>query len=969
MTALSLKNQSKKLYIKIAKNVKKEKTILENNNKNENEEIINISESEIGVAHPAAQDSYTDLSVIPEKKRGLFGKIIHSEYFYLSLAFALPIAIMYLIYFAMEIHPFGNGSVLVLDLNGQYVYFFEALRNWVHGDTSLLYSFFRALGGEFMGIFAYYIASPLSYILCLFPKARMLEGLLVMLLLKTGICGFTFGFYLHKTNRIKNKCAIICFSLLYALSAYCIVQQHNTMWIDCVMWLPLVTLGLESLICRGKFKMFTIFLSLSVFSNFYIGYMVCIFVAVYFFYYYFSTSENKCNNELGEKHHFVKSLGRTVGFSALACGMAMVIILTAYYSLTFGKNDFQNPSFAPTSKFDFVDLLTKFFPGSYDTVRPEGWPFVYCGVLTLFLVPIYFLSKKFSPRQKILAGAFILFFIFSFSFSISDLVWHGFQKPNWLNYRYSFMLCFFLLSLAYKSFNRLQEMKSSFYVGIATVLSGFLIIIQKLDYENMPDISAIWMSLFFIALTAILLCLLKRREYKENVTLILVIFICLETFCNGLSNCLSLHDDVYYSKYSSYNDFLSGLRPIVETVQENDTSFYRMEKTHHRKTNDNMALEIRGLSNSTSTLNAETIKFLNYMGYASKSHWSKYLGGTPVNDSLLGLKYIISKDDLSHYYKEAYKEGDYTAYYNPYALSIAYGANNAINSLDLSSYETPFEALNAMISALVGEETKVFVPVPIIQTTYTNMTETYIASHSKYAPVDKNTDANLYYSFDVPKGDTEYFFFLPSDYPREMKLKVNGTAIGTFYANETDRIVSVGKDFIEGDTLRLTLTVVKNEIYVKQHPDCLYYIDWSAFESAMSTLAKTQYNITSYTESHLKGNITTLEKNQTIMTTIPYDKGWQVIIDGEKANYYKTLDALIAFDIPTEGEHTLELKYMPKSFVIGLICTVTCIFAFTLICVWDAKRKRKTICLEKTADTNSLTDVSADDSKSIDQEE
>ena len=140
----------------------------------------------------------------------------------------------------------------------------------------------------------------------------------------------------------------------------------------------------------------------------------------------------------------------------------------------------------------------------------------------------------------------------------------------------------------------------------------------------------------------------------------------------------ALDDDVVYSRYSYYNNYLNRTRPIVETVQESDKSFYRMEKTLFRKLNDNMALNIRGLSGSTSTLNQETIKFLDKMGYSSMSHWSKYLGGTPINDSLLGLKYIISDTGSASqtYWYEAYRSdtvNGYTAYRNPYALSLAYG--------------------------------------------------------------------------------------------------------------------------------------------------------------------------------------------------------------------------------------------------------------------------------------------------------
>ena len=78
-------------------------------------------------------------AMLGEKKS--FGRKIVDilkEYWYLSLAFGIAATIMYLIYLSMEIHPFGEGSVLVLDLNGQYVSFYEGLRNFIYGDMSLL---------------------------------------------------------------------------------------------------------------------------------------------------------------------------------------------------------------------------------------------------------------------------------------------------------------------------------------------------------------------------------------------------------------------------------------------------------------------------------------------------------------------------------------------------------------------------------------------------------------------------------------------------------------------------------------------------------------------------------------------------------------------------------------------------------------------------------------------------------------
>ena len=233
--------------------------------------------------NPAAKKSIKDMI--------LKNSIIKSnEHKHVLWAFLIPFGIMLGIYAALGTYPFGTSSVLVLDLNGQYVYFFEALRDAIYGEGSLIYSFSRAMGGEFLGMYAYYLASPLSYIVALFPKHMMLEALYLMLILKCGLSGATFCYYLSANKMTKNKAAQVMFSCMYALSAYGVVMQHNTMWFDNVILLPLVALGIEKVIKERKYKLFVISLALSVISNFYIGYMVCIFTFVYFFFYYFSST-------------------------------------------------------------------------------------------------------------------------------------------------------------------------------------------------------------------------------------------------------------------------------------------------------------------------------------------------------------------------------------------------------------------------------------------------------------------------------------------------------------------------------------------------------------------------------------------------------------------------------------------------------------------------------------------------------
>ena len=214
------------------------------------------------------------------------------------------------------------------------------------------------------------------------------------------------------------------------------------MWIDGVIWLPLVAYGIEQVVKYGKYKLFVVALALTLGSNFYIGYMTCIFVFLYYFFYMVAYKDNGVNNPLGEKHHFGKSLIRMGVFSALAIMIAAVIVFCAYYSLGFGKDNFNTPKWDIALRLvDFFDLLFKLLPSYYDTVRIDGLPLIYCGLPAIILAPLFFCSKKFTAREKIASGAFLLVFVLSFIIEPVDLVWHGFSEPQWLNNRYSFMFC------------------------------------------------------------------------------------------------------------------------------------------------------------------------------------------------------------------------------------------------------------------------------------------------------------------------------------------------------------------------------------------------------------------------------------------------------------------------------------------------------------------------------------------------
>ena len=946
-----------------------------------------------------------------------------NEYGYLALAMLIPAVLIYLIYFARGIHPFGDGTVLVLDLNAQYTYFFSALRNIVYDGGSMLYSWSRGLGGEFLGMYAYYLASPLSYLILLFPADKTQEFLLVLFMIKAAICGGTMGFYLHKHSAKKNKLTVIAFAIMYAMSAYCIVHMNNTMWLDAVMWLPLVAYGLEQLIKFGKYRMFTIFLALTLASNFYIGYMVCIFVLLYFFFYHLAYKDNGVNNPCSEKSHMGRSLIRVGFFSLIAIGIAAVIIFGAYYSLQLGKNEFSDPSWNIELRFDIFDLFFKMLPSSYDTVRIDGLPFIYCGLITVILAPLFFCSKRFTVREKVASGVFLAIFAFSFMISVVDLVWHGFQKPQWLNNRYSFMFIFFILFLAFRAFEYIEEISAKSIACVSAFIAFFVAIVQNFETEYVKKLEALsygpddgkFQVHEFATVTLTIVCLIayisiiavmKVAKNKDVVAVVLVSFIAVEVFLSGLCNINDLDEDVGFTKYYKYSEFNTLMTPVVDTLQKYDDSFYRSEITNKRKDNDNMALDIKGLTGTTSTLNKETIAFLHNMGYYAASHRSRFDGSNLVSNTLLGVKYIITPRNYDAIYgnpvltvedyaknenmtldeyMEMIESEEYdhlyelNIYENKYALSLAFASGDGVLYSDVlnfkeqnqwvgedderynpEGYTTPFKRLNAFITEILSEDETVTVfkaGEQIGEPTVSQGVDAKISSeHNKYV----GKGGKVVYNYTVPEGVPLYLYF-PAFYTRNIKLEVYK---GSYTCEELDKLSSDEKknaqlsllddttslsncserivELCYTDTTEYTVcvTINANEFYTKQEDSFVYYVDTELLSSVTDTIKEEQLNITKYTDDDIRGTLTTKSDNRTVLTTIPYDEGWKVYVDGKKVEIEKAVDALVAFEIEDAGEHEIRLVYRPTPVIIGLVITVASLAGFVLIIIFEDKLKK-----------------------------
>lgn len=231
-------------------------------------------------------------------------------------------------------YPFGESSILITDMGSQYVEYFAAFTRMIREEDSLLFTWDSGMGMNFLGIWAYYLSSPFTPILLLFPPELLTEGILCLLTLKIAASGAAMSFYLFGRFRIKGVWNL-GFSAAYALSAYSVVYSFNIMWLDGVILLPLVILA-----ARRVFDMpagfprvrrcLPLVLALAVLfaANFYIAYMVGAFSFLVYLVW--------CLSDSGGGRRLLGRMSAFFGCAALAACIAAVVLLPAFFSLLNG---------------------------------------------------------------------------------------------------------------------------------------------------------------------------------------------------------------------------------------------------------------------------------------------------------------------------------------------------------------------------------------------------------------------------------------------------------------------------------------------------------------------------------------------------------------------------------------------------------------------------------------------------------
>ena len=392
--------------------------------------------------------------------------------------------------------------------------------------------------------------------------------------------------------------------------------------------------------------------------------------------------------------------------------------------------------------------------------------------------------------------------------------------------------------------------------------------------------------------------------------------------------------NIKYQNKEKYNKFVTETGSIIDKINKQENTLFRLEKDYSYSSNDQLLLNYNGISHFSSTYEGNTNEFLGkYLGIFNRFYVTNYYGSTLVTNSLLNIKYLLSKNELN-YYKKLETNYDINTYENIYNLPLGFMVDNDIKNLKLEKYN-PFENQNEILKSMDQNIEDVF-----IKNNYKlELNNLKIDENEKkltYKKINQNEKASIKIKLTTENKGILYGYMSCSKF-KKVDVLLNGKSIiditdeNGYEANTLE----LG-NYEPNETIELEFVLLEDTIKPK---DFMFYtLDLNKFNNAINILkGHNELKIIEYNKNYIRTNINTQKQNQVLYTSIPYDKAMKIILDGKEIEPIKIFDTLIGIELP-KGNHVIEFKYTPRGFKEGTIISIIGIGLFILSNKKDKKK-------------------------------
>lgn len=799
----------------------------------------------------------------------------------LWFAFFIPFFIMSGICIVRKVYPFGDQCILHIDLYHQYAPFYTEFMNQMKEGGSLAYTWKMGLGTDLVSTMAYYFASPVNWLLVFCPRNHVIEFMSILILLKISAAGWSFAYYLRKHYEDEGILPV-WFSVFYSLSGFVCAYYWNIMWLDALWLTPFVILGLERLVKEGRCLLYFSTLALTVFSNYYIAIMVCIFLLLYFLIL------------LGEIHSGrIRAFGRFFVSSLLAGGCGAVLILPEIAALAgSGSGGIRFPD-AAVWYFGLADELARMCMGVQVIATTDHWPSLYCGVAALFLFFLFLMNREIPRKRRLCLGLLVVFFLLSFAENQLDFIWHGLHFPDGLPARQTFLYAFLLLVTGYEAVHLRQGIDRRKIFLAWLLAEGILLVCDLFADKELVTPEEIRDSGIVLAGYAIFFLMWQgqSRGMKKILVGMLTILICVEAYVNMGLTSLETTDRTIYTEHQSAYQTLAG------EAGEREDGFYRIDTFSRLTKNESALNHYPSASIFSSLINVDVATAYRELGMEGGKNYYCYNGATMLTSALLDVRYLMTDSDCeeSPYRRLTDSKDGIYLYENLYTLPLGVMLRDEVMQTWDFTEGSSIDAQNRL-AFMLGAEEPLLVPVNTTITPEENCIEVQ--------------EDGYYYGFYTDK-DVNRITMTVGERTRNFSKCGHVYLLDFGYCHAGEKIV-------------LTSTE-KKSLQVQG-----YRLQEQAFLDAYRTLERQTMELERYTDTRVEGRIKVTEQGS-LFLAIPDDVGWKVSVDGAEVTPDSFCDAFLCIPLD-EGEHQILLQYRTPYFIPGLMISLISLIAGLLFC-------------------------------------
>lgn len=784
-------------------------------------------------------------------------KLFFKTYWTYFVSFIIPVVIMTGVYLSQGIYWNSDTSPLLGDGFHQYVIFDIALRNILHGNGSLFYTFTSGLGLNFYALSSYYLGSFLSPLVYFFNLSNMPDAVYLTTLLKFGLIGLSTLFSLNRLFKNIPKSLKLALSTSYALMSFTVSQLEIKTWLDVFILIPLIITGLQLLITEKKFLLYFTSLSILFIQNYYFGYMTALFLIFWYL----------CQISWDFKTR--KSSFLDFIITSVLAGMASLILTlpTLFDLQTHGEKLTEVTKFQTESSW-YLDLFAKQFIGSFDTTKYGAIPMIFVGLLPFILTILFFTLKSIKFHVKLIYAIFFAFLIASFYIEALDLFWQGMHTPNMFLHRYAWIFSTLLIYTAAEVLKRLKELKVwNFLVSLFLLVTGFLATIYlKSHYSFLTDLNILLTLEFLVVYSLLLLAVIKKFISVNLFTILISLFIMVEISLNASSQMDGIAKEWGFASRSAYNRDIPAMESFSTYI---GNQFTRTEKLQTQTGNDSMKFNYNGISQFSSVRNRSASSTLDKLGFKSSGTNLnlRYANNSILADSLFGIQYNISDSPIDKYgFKDIYQKDNLTLYENQFSLPIAFASQSVYNDVKFNEHTLDNQA--SFLNQLANVDFDYFSPIPYDKTENTDDLISVTSS--------SNEDAAIQYQIEVPENSQIYLSFTNLHFSNDKQKKVDILVNGEKKTFTTDNVFSffnLGYTK-EKKTFNIHVSFPGNSQVSFESPT-FYRLDTKTFTEAIQKIK--EQPVTVSTSKNKVFATYDVQQDTSIFFSIPYDKGWSWI--------------------------------------------------------------------------------------------